>query len=239
MKPDRFFYSTTGAIFLVLMVIGFRHFLLAGKAMRGDDINPVMFRLDAVHGTAIMSWFVLFFVQALLISTRNRKLHMKLGWSVLVIGATIAVTGSLVAIRSVQNTPADFVFFGMEYPRFLLVMLTEIAMFTAFVGVGVLARKRARIHRPMMLMASMALITGAFVRIPFFPMVFGANSPVGFFAPVFILGALLLLLRTFMNRGLDRWFAVGYASLVFAFVAAERLSHSNLWSDWAGTILKL
>jgi hypothetical protein len=239
MKPDRFFYTTAGAIFLVLTVIGFRHFLLAGKAMAGDDINPVMFRLDAVHGTAIMAWYVLFFVQALLISVRNRKLHMKLGWSVLVIGATIAVTGSLVAIRSVQNTPADFVFFGMEYRRFLLVMLTEIAMFTAFVVVGVLARKRPRIHRPMMLMASMALITGAFVRIPFVRMVFGANSPVGFFAPVFILGALLLLLRFFMNRSLDRWFAAGYASLVSAFVAAERLSHSNLWSDWAGTILKL
>jgi uncharacterized membrane protein YozB (DUF420 family) len=239
MKIDRYFYSTVGAIFLVLMVIGFRHFLLAGKAMGGDDINPVMFRLDAVHGTAIMAWFVLFFVQALLISVRNRKLHMQLGWSVLVIGATIAVTGSLVAIRSVQNTPADFVFFGMEYPRFLLVMLTEIAMFTLFAAVGVLARKRARIHRPMMLMASMALITGAFVRIPFFRMVFGTNSPVGFFAPVFLLGAVLLLLRCFMNRNLDRWFAAGYASFVIAFVAAERLSHSNLWSTCAATILKL
>ena len=239
MKTDRYFYSTVGAIFLVLMLIGFRHFLLAGKAMAGDDINPVMFRLDAVHGIAIMAWFVLFFAQALLISTRNRKLHMKLGWSVLAIGGTIAVTGSLVAIRSVQNTPAGFVFFGMEYPRFLLVMLTEIAMFTAFVAVGVVARKRPKIHRPMMLMAGMTLIAGALVRIPLFRMVFGVNSPVSFFAPVFLLGALLLLLRCFMNRSLDRWFAVGYASLVIAFVAAERLSHSNLWSDWVASILKL
>jgi hypothetical protein len=239
MKIDRYFYATAGAIFLLLMVIGFRHFLLAGKAMGGDDINPVMFRLDAIHGIAIMAWFVLFFVQALLISVRNRKLHMKLGWSVLVIGATIAVTGSLVAIRSVQKTPPGFIFFGMEYHRFLLVMLTEIAMFTAFVAVGVLARKRPKIHRPMMLMAGMTLIAGALVRIPFFRMVFGVGSPVSFFAPVFILGALLLLLRCFMNRGLDRWFAVGYAAFVIAFVAAEQLSHSNLWSDWAVTILKL
>jgi hypothetical protein len=239
MKPDRFFYTTAGAIFLALMLIGFRHFLLAGKAMGGDDINPVMFRLDAVHGTAIMAWFVLFFGQALLISVRNRKLHMKLGWSVLAIGATIAVTGSLVAIRSVQNTPADFVFFGMEYRRFLLVMLTEIALFTAFVAAGVLARKRPRIHRPMMLMASMTLLAGATVRIPFLRMVFGVNSPVGFFAPVFILGALLLLLRSFMNRSLDRWFATGYAVFIIAFIAAEQLSHTNLWSHCATAILNI
>ena len=223
MKPDRFFYTTAGAIFLALMLIGFRHFLLAGKAMGGDDINPVMFRLDAVHGTAIMAWYVLFFVQALLISVRNRKLHTKLGWSALAIGATIAVTGSLVAIRSVQNTPADFVFFGMEYRRFLLVM----------------ARKRPRIHRPMMLMASMTLLAGATVRIPFLRMVFGVNSPVGFFAPVFILGALLLLLRSFMNRSLDRWFATGYAVFVIAFIAAEQLSHTNLWSHCATAILNI
>jgi hypothetical protein len=48
-----------------------------------------------LHSSAIMAWYVLFFVQALLISVRNRKLHMKLGWSVLLIGATIACTGLL------------------------------------------------------------------------------------------------------------------------------------------------
>ena len=239
MKPDRFFYSTAGAIFLLLMVIGFRHFLVGGTHTDGSPIDPAIHSVVVLHGVAIMAWFVLFFVQALLISVRNRKLHTKLGWSALAIGATIAVTGSLVAIRSVQNTPADFVFFGMEYRRFLLVMLTEIALFTAFVAAGVLARKRPRIHRPMMLMASMTLLAGATVRIPFLRMVFGVNSPVGFFAPVFILGALLLLLRSFMNRSLDRWFATGYAAFVIAFIAAEQLSHTNLWGHCATTILNL
>ena len=50
------------------------------------------------------------------------------------IGIAIASTGTLVAIRSVQLTPS-FVFFGMEYPRFLLSMFTEIGLFTAFIGV--------------------------------------------------------------------------------------------------------
>src|SRR3974377_300936 len=52
MKPDRLFYSASGGVFLLLLVIGFRHFLLTGMAMGGDDINPVMFRLDATHGIA-------------------------------------------------------------------------------------------------------------------------------------------------------------------------------------------
>lgn len=239
MKADRYFYSSAGAIFLLIMVTGFRHFLVGGTHVDGSPIDPAIHSVVALHGAAIMAWFVLFFVQALLISVRNRKLHMKLGWSVLVIGATIACTGPLVAFRSVQLAPADAQFFGMEYRRFLLVMFTEIAMYTGFVVAGVLARKRPKIHRPMMLLASLTLLAGATARMPFLSPVFGEVGWVGLFGPVFCLGAALLLVRFVMTRSLDRWFAVGYALCVIAFIVSEKLSLTNTWSDWATTILKL
>jgi hypothetical protein len=238
MKPDRFFYATAGAIFLVIMATGFRHFLVGGTHVDGSPIDPAIHSVVVLHGLAIMAWFVLFFVQALLISVRNRKLHMKLGWSVLAIGATIAFTGPLVAIRSVQVTPPDFRFFDMEYRRFLLVMFAEIAMFIVFVVTGVLARKRPKIHRPMMLLASLTLLAGATARIPFLYSVFSESGWVGLFGPVFCLGAVLLLARFVMTRSLDRWFAVGYASCVIAFIASEKLALTSTWSDWATTVLR-
>lgn len=239
MKADRFFYTTSGVIFLLLMVIGFRHFIAAGAHVDGSPIDPAIRWVVVVHGTAIAAWFVLFFVQALLISTRNRRLHMKLGWSVLVIGATIACTGTLVAIRSVQVTPSDFRFFNMEYRRFLLVMLTEIGLYTVFVAAGVLNRKRPKIHRPMMLMASLAILAGATARIPWCWAVFGQDGWVGLFGPVFFLGAVLLIVRLAMTRSIDRWFVVGYACFVVAYIASERLSLTSTWMNWSGTILKL
>lgn len=239
MKPDRFFYATAGALFLLLMIAGFRHFIAGGTHVDGSPIDPAIRVVVVLHGTAIAAWFVLFFVQALLISFRNRKLHMKLGWSVLVIGATIACTGPLVAFRSVQLAPSDAQFFGMEYRRFLLVMFTEIAMYIVFVVVGVLKRKQPKIHRPMMLMASLAILAGATARIPLFWAVFGASGWVGLFGPVFCLGAVLLLTRMAMTRSLDQWFAGGYAVCVLAFIAAEKLSLTNAWMDWATMILKL
>ena len=239
MKLDRIFYSSAGVLFLLLMLVGFRHFIGAGAHVDGSPIDPAIRWLVVLHGTAIAAWFVLFFVQGLLISVRNRKLHMKLGWGVLVIGTTITCTGALVAIRSVQVTPADFRFFNMDYRRFLLVMLTEIALFTVFVTTGVLARKRPKVHRPMMLMAGLAILAGATARIPFFWSVFGQNGWVGLFGPVFCLGAALLLARYAMTRSLDRWFAAGYAVLIIAYIVSEKLSLTNLWMDWASTILKL
>jgi len=78
---------------------------------------------------------------------------MKLGWSVLVISSTIAVTGPLVAIRSTRLYP-DAAVFDWSGRQFLLIMFTEIAMYLTFVTIGVVNRKRPRIHRPMMLLAA-------------------------------------------------------------------------------------
>jgi len=239
MKPDRVFYTTAGGLFLLMIAVGFRRFIVGGTHMDGSQIDPAILPVVVLHGSAITAWYVLFFVQALLIMVRNRRLHMKLGWSVLAIGATIAFTGTLVAIRSVQVTPAEFRFFNMEYRRFLLVMLTEIALFTIFFTAGALARKRPKIHRPMMLMASLTILAGATARMPFLWPVFGQSGWVGLFGPVFCLGAVLFLVRFAMTRSFDRWFAAGYALCVIAFIASEKLSLTNTWSSWAGTILKL
>lgn len=238
MKADRWYYSVAGAAFLVAMAVGFHPFVTSGRGDAGRVIDPVIFRLDLVHGLAIAVWFVLFFVQALLISTRNRRLHFKLGWSVLAVGLSIAITGTLVAIRSVQITSPDFRFFGIEYSRFLLVMLTEIALYTVFVTIGVLTRKTPRIHRAAMVLASLCLLAGATARMPLLRSVFGATGWVGLFGPVFCIGAALVIVRCAMTRSFDRWFATGFAIWVIAFVASTKLAETSAWSSVAIMILK-
>jgi hypothetical protein len=239
MKADRLFYSAAGAMFLLAMTIGFHPFITSGSGLAGRHIDPVIFPLVTVHGLAIAAWYLLFFIQSLLITVRNRRLHMKLGWSAVAIALAIACTGSLVAIRSVQISPADFRFFDMEYARFLLVMLTEIALYTFFVAVGILFRKKPRIHRPMMVLASLSLLGGATARMPFLWPIFGHAGWVGLFGPVFCIGAALLLIRFAMTRSLDRWFAAGYALWMIAFIGSEKLSLTAAWSHLASLILNL
>ena len=239
MKIDRWFYSAAGALFLVLMLIGFRAFVAGGTGAAGRVIDPVIFRVDLVHGLAIAAWYVLFFTQALLIGTRNRQIHFKLGWSAVAVALAIAVTGPWVAIRSVQITPADFHLFGMQYSRFLLVMLTEIFLYTAFVAIAIFTRTKPRIHRAAMLLASLSLLSGATARIPLLHSVFGDIGWVGLFGPVFVLGALLLLIRAILTRSFDRWLAAGYACWVIIYIASEKLALTEAWSSMAASILKL
>jgi hypothetical protein len=238
-KTDRWFYSASGAGFLVLMLVGFRWFVAAGKGDAGRVIDPTIFTLDLIHGLAIAAWFVLFFTQSLLITVRNRKLHFKLGWGAVAVGLAILITGPLVAIRSVQVTPAEFHFFGMLYSRFLLVMLTEIGLFAAFLTVGILNRKKPRIHRPAMVMASLCLLGGATARMPFLHPVFGETGWIALFGPVFCIGAIMLLVRCISTRSFDRWFAVEYAIFVVLIIASEELAMTGTWAAVASAILKV
>ena len=147
MKPDRLFYATAGSVFLVLTVIGFQHYIFGGKHSDSTPIAPSMLATVVAHSSAIFAWYLLFFVQSLLISTQNRRVHMKLGWSVLVIASMIAITGPIVATRSIRVDPSQNVF---DWPgrQFLLIMYSEIVLYVVFVTIGVLNRKRPRIHRP-------------------------------------------------------------------------------------------
>jgi hypothetical protein len=237
MKPDRFFYTAAGAIFLVLIVLGFQQYIFHGKHSDGSPIAPVMLAIVVAHSSAIFAWFVGFFVQAVLISTHNRRLHMTLGWGVVGIAALIVVTGPLVAYRSIRVAPEQ-VIFDWPGPQFLLVMFTEIALFAAFVTLGVVNRKRPRIHRPMMLMASLAILSGATARIALVWSIFGVHHWMAIFGPVVTLGVLLLVVRAAMTRSFDRQFAMGLAVFAMVTLIAGRLAMTNAWVDWAGMILK-
>jgi len=237
MKPERFFYTAVGAIFLVFTVLGFQQYIFHGKHVDGSPIAPGMLAIVVAHSSAIFLWFVMFFVQALLISTQNRRVHMTLGWGVVGIAALVVLTGPVVATRSIHTDPSQVVF-DWPGPQFLLVMYTEIALFAVFVTLGVLARKRPRVHRPMMLLACLSLVSGAVGRIETTGAIFGGHHWVGIFGPVVTLGVLLLAVRAVMTRSLDRPFATGLAAMTVVTLIVGRLAMTSTWVDWAGTILK-
>jgi len=237
MKPDRFFYTVAGTIFLILTVLGFQQYIFHGKHPDGSAIAPTILAIVVAHSSAIFLWFVMFFVQALLISTHNRRVHMTLGWGVVGIAALIVVTGPLVAFRSIQVAPEQ-VIFHWPGPQFLLVMFTEIALFAAFVTMGVLNRKRPRIHRPMMMLACLAIVSGATGRIAQVGAIFGGHHWIGISGPVVSLGLLLLVVRAALTRSFDRPFAVGLAVYAVVTLMAGRLAMTSMWGDWAGMMLK-
>jgi uncharacterized membrane protein YozB (DUF420 family) len=181
MKNDRYFYSLTSLGLLLLMLVGFHQFFLGGREADGTSIPQPILAFVLIHGLALTAWVVLFFVQALLIAAKKRSVHMKLGWAAAAVALVIAVSGPVVAVAAPSFRPPGKHLYGMTYHQFMLPMLTEIMMFTLFVALGLYWRKKPAIHRSLMLLATLSVISGATARTEMIHNAFGGRGWVGLF----------------------------------------------------------
>jgi hypothetical protein len=234
--PARYFFIGAAVAMLTTMVAGFHPYYLRGEGMAGRTISPQLATLVFVHGAAMTVWLMLFLVQSLLVPARKLRIHMKLGWGGVAVALVAAGSGIMLAVESVRPVPA-VPFWGMAYRQFMLIMLIEVTLFTLFVLAGVLFRKRPRIHKAAMLLASLSILAGATVRMPVLFPVFGQAGWAGLFGPVFVLGAVFVMVRSFLNRATDRWLVAGYAVMVAVYIAACEFAVTNAWSVLARVVL--
>ena len=236
MKFDRYFYSIASFVILLLTFLGFQHFYLEGKGSVGQPLTPPIAPVVIVHGLACTGWILLFFVQSLLIASRNRRLHMTLGLSAMGLAPIIAVTSLWVAIAGARLMP-EFAIAGLPRPQFMLIMFTQIAAFVVFVFLGLRMRQQPRPHRAMMLLATMIFLPPAVTRTPFFNATFGEEGWWSFSSSMITFGALALVVRLILDRSIDRWFTAGFASLICAMSINWYLAQSETWGRVALWIL--
>ena len=220
---------------LIATVVGFRLFIAHGKGFGGGDITRQIVPLVVVHGLAMFSWIVLFLVQSIFIWNGNRRLHMRVGVAGAVLAGMMVVLGSVTAILSARYNP------GLYQPIggarfFLATMLGEMLSFGTLVATAIICRRRAEIHRPMMLLASLMIISGSLGRCPYIGN-FALMPPLYVLGPALALGALFLVLQWGMMRTVSRWYAVGYSAVVIASFIFIVVGHSSAWNQIARTIV--
>ena len=161
------FHVRFAAFLLVLLVAGFAptFFFRPFLGLEPLALPPML------HGVVLTAWFIFFFVQAGLVRDRNIDLHRKLGR----IGAIVAALATLqfvwVAVvlyhGRAPNVAADLV----EKARIVRITseLTVFAAFPVFVTLAVLARRRAAVHKRLMLIATIALMPPVLSRLALWP----------------------------------------------------------------------
>jgi hypothetical protein len=234
-QSERLFYVIAACAMLLLTAGGFRNFYLHGKAPWGEMTTQIV-PLIVVHGLAMSSWVILFFVQSLLIWMGNRRLHTVIGPAGGVLAAAIVILGTSVAALSVHFNPKIYEVFGGP-KLFLAIMLTQVLLFGTLVGIGVGYRRRAEIHRPMMLLATIVILSGALGRFPYTAEI-ATRSPLYVWGPVLLFGGLLILLQWGMTRLANRWYLIGYAGIVLACLVSVALGNTTLWNQMAGMIVR-
>ena len=240
-KRARLFYFGAAALLLVLMSLGFQQFYLHGKAYPNRELAPPIRTLLILHGIGMSAWMLLFLVQPLLIMTGNRRIHMMLGRIGAVLAACIVILGFRLGIDATQISPPDMIIWGLAPKQFMAVPIISIMIFAGFVSAGVWNRRRPEVHRPMMLLATLAAMPAAVSRIDSINALYHGTAWETVFGPFFgtlAIGAFFLAMKWLLTRSLDRWFAIGYAGLVVSSALIMQLASTRAWDHFASFLLR-
>ena len=89
-------------------------------------------------------------------------------------------------------------------------MFVQMLSFGTLVGIGLVYRRRREIHRPMMLLVTIAIQSGALGRFPYIETL-AAFPPLYVWGPVLLFGGSIFALQWGMSRTPNRWYLMGYA----------------------------
>lgn len=237
----RLFHAGAAVVLLALMFLGFQQFYLHGRAYPGQELPPPIRTLLIVHGLGMTAWVLLFLVQPLLILAAKRRTHRMLGRIGAVLAVCLVLLGWRLAIEAALVSPPDLRIAGLLPKQFLTVPIFNILIFAVFVSLGVWWRRRPEVHRPMMLLATVAVMSAAISRIDAISALYHGTVWDAIFGPFFgmlMVGGLFLAAKWLLTRSLDRWYAMGYAGLVVYCAFAIRLATTEVWDHWASFLLR-
>lgn len=145
-------YVTIAAAMAVVIVVGFaRTFYLRPLF----DVPPINLLLH-LHAIAFTAWLVLFVIQTRLIAAQNYRTHMQLGLAGIGVAALVFVVGILATVQSAAvHHPRPM---GLSDAQFSFIPLISILLFGGFVGAALLLRKRAQLHKRLMMLGMIAVL---------------------------------------------------------------------------------
>lgn len=183
----RAFFTGLSLLMVLAVFVGFsRSYYL--KELYGTPALPTLFH---VHGFLFTTWMAFLVVQTGLVATRRTPLHRRLG----VAGGVLAAAMTLAAIAMTMDlarrsaaAPTDA---GLA---FTIVPFATVIVFPVLVGAALFYRRQPEVHKRLMLIATLELVTAGVARIP------GAGSMPLFFMLTDV-GLIAIFLYDVIARG--------------------------------------
>lgn len=243
---SRWFYTVCSALLLGLTFAGFHRFFLRGTAYGGPPgdrpLTPPIKTVVITHGIVMSAWILLFMLQPLLIASRKYKLHMKLGWLGGLLALAVLVTGLMVGVGSARVTPTEVHIWGYTPHQFMIVPVMSVILFAGCVLAGIIYRKKPDIHKPLMLLSTLTIISAAVSRIETFNGWYYGTFWEQHFGPFFwslLIGGVMVLAHWALTRRLNKVFAAGYVALVVVNVAMLKFCVTPAWEAIAQKVIDM
>lgn len=194
---------------------------------------PITYLIHA-HAIAFTAWLVLFVIQVTLISKQNYRTHMQFGIVGMVVAAlvfTLGIAASFASAHVVGPRPL-----GMTPAQFTFMPVSSILLFGGFVLAAFLLRKRAALHKRLMVLAMISVLGPPGARLIRFAglgqdFLVIQTSVTAFFV------ICALLTDWLRHRALHAVYAFGGTLLVLSWPARVWFAHTPAWEAvgrWMG-----
>jgi hypothetical protein len=184
-RRERLFYTGMAVAFVITVFAGFARTYYLRPYFNTPSLTPLLH----LHGVVFTSWLLLLLAQTTLVAAKRTDIHRRLGMFGALIAALMVFIGAATAIiraKIVEVPP------GSPSPlAFLTIPLGDMLIFAILVGAGFYFRRRADVHKRLMLLATIAILPAATARLPF--AFIQQIGPLAFFglADLFIVACLL------------------------------------------------
>lgn len=224
---EHIFYLAMAFVFPIVVLAGFaRTYYL--KVLYDTPALPGY--LVHFHGLVMTSWVVLFVVQVMLVANGRVRLHRRLGIAGLVLAGLVVVVGVMTAVAAAARGHSP----GPPPLVFLVVPLGDIVVYAVLVGTALWFRRRPALHKRLMALGAVSLLTPAIARIPL--QFIATGGPLAFFGltDVVLLGCVAY--DTIVHRRLHRGMALGALFIIVSQPLRLLVGATDAWL-WFATRL--
>jgi len=227
---ERWFYISMSIAAVITVFAGFSRTYY----LRPYFITAPLMPLLHLHGLVFTSWLALFLIQTTLVAAHCTDIHRRLG----ILGGVLASHMNLIGpttavIRASQGaTPVP----GVSPLSFLVVPLGDMFVFAILVGAGFYYRRRADVHKRLMLLATISILAAAIARLPFAIMQAG---PPAFFGLTDVFVAACILYDLITLKRIHRATALAALLIVASQPLRLLLGGTHAWLAFAGWLTNL
>lgn len=221
---DRRLYTWFAILMPFIVLLGFaRTYYL--KGLFNTPAVPGL--LVHLHGAVMTSWVLLFVVQVWLVSSRRVKAHQRLGKIGAVLALLVFIVGVMTGIASAARGASP----GPPALQFLVIPIGDMVLFAGLMGTALYYRRRMDIHKRLMLVAAVNLLTPAIARIPLNFIING--GPLVFFGLTNLVLVACLVIDTVKNRKLHPVFIWATIVVIASQPLRILLSGTETWIQFA------
>jgi hypothetical protein len=190
-------------------------------------------RIVHFHGIVMTAWIVLFVVQVSLVAKRQTRLHQRLG----ILGAGLAALVVIVGVLTALNAAARGHTPGPPALAFLIIPLGDMFVFSVLIGLALYFRRKLHVHKRLMLLAAINILTPAIARIPVGFIING--GPLAFFGLTDLCLLACVAFDTFKHRRLHPVFLWGSIFIIAMQPLRLLLASTGAWMKFAAALVKL